>query len=247
MEIEVARSESITAVRCHRHLAGQGAVVVAEDLQRARFLRFCRGRVVTTRHQDRGAVIERHPYLMAIDAGVDRVRLRDLGAERRIGVDAVDLEAARIAERDQYMRRRYVGGHMDRSGRQRDRRAVRGQFAGRADRKGADIVARADETADPRGAVAGRAIQVAPRSVRPAVVDIGRQGHRAAPGQRRTLDIDLVVGQLRPDRRIKLHPSPGTFRHCDPSLARRTSMRNVRGGRQGGTNLVSCRPSSRPQ
>ena len=43
----------------------------------------------------------------------------------------------------------------------------------------------ADMAADPGGAVAGRGIEIPPRGVRPAVMHIGRQRHRAASVQRR--------------------------------------------------------------
>ena len=73
----------------------------------------------------------------------------------------------------------------------------------RVDRQRRDVVVAADQAADPGSAVARRDIEDRPRGVRPAVMHIGRQRDRAAAGQGRGLDIDIVMRQLRPDARVK--------------------------------------------
>ena len=101
MKIEMARAKPIAAARRHRNLAGQQPVLVAEHLQRARLLGLAGGGVMAAGDQNRQPVVEADPHLMPVDAGVDRLRLRDLGAGREVGVDPIDLEPARIAERHQ--------------------------------------------------------------------------------------------------------------------------------------------------
>ena len=208
------RAKAVAAAGRHRNLAGQQPVLVAEHLQRTRLLGLAGGGVMAARDQNRQPVVEADPHLMPVDAGVDRLALRDLGAGRDVGIDPIDLEAARIAERHQQVARRNVARHVDRPGRQRDRRPVRRQRAGRRiDAQCADMVLVADNAADARGAVARRDIEILPRGVRPSVMDIGRQGDGGAPRQGRIVDIDFVMRQLRPDARVEHH----VFRACPTS------------------------------
>jgi hypothetical protein len=51
--------------------------------------------------QDRQPVVEADPHLMPVNAGVDCLLLRNLAAGRAVGIDSIDLEAARVAERHQ--------------------------------------------------------------------------------------------------------------------------------------------------
>ena len=91
--------------------------------------------------EDHRPVVQPHPHLMRVDAGVDRFRLVDLRTRRRIGIDPVDPDAARIAERDQQVLGGNVGRHVDRPGRQRDRSAMRRQCPGnRVDAKRGHMV-----------------------------------------------------------------------------------------------------------
>ena len=206
MKIEMPRPEAVAAAGRHRNFAGQQPVLIAEDLQRPRFFRLAGGGVMTARDQDRQPVVEADADLMRVNAGVDRLALCDLGAGRGVRVDAVDLEAARVAEGDQQVVRGNVAGHMDRPGRQRDRSPVRRERAGGAiDAQSADMVLVADKTANARGAVARCDIEVIPRGVRPGVMDIGGQADRAAAGQGRVVDINIVMRQLRPDTGIEPH------------------------------------------
>jgi hypothetical protein len=117
MEIEMARSKPIAAVRRHRGFLAQRPARVIEHLQRARLLGLAARRVMAAGHQDDLAVIEADPHLVAIDAGVDRLGLRHLRPRTHIRVDPIDLQPARIAERDQDVFGRDVQGHVDRPGR----------------------------------------------------------------------------------------------------------------------------------
>src|SRR5258705_345791 len=73
---------------------------VLEPLHGPRLLGLPAGRVMAAGHEDDLLVVEADPHLVPIDAGVDRLGLRDLHARRHVGVDAIDLQPARIAERD---------------------------------------------------------------------------------------------------------------------------------------------------
>src|SRR5215207_2573450 len=109
MEIEMARPEPVAAVRRDRDLVAELPVAIVEDFQRTRFLGFALGRVVAARDQDDLAAVEADANLMAVNAGVDWLGLHDFRPRRAVGVDAVDPEAARIAERDQDMFGREIG------------------------------------------------------------------------------------------------------------------------------------------
>ena len=80
----MARAEPVAAIRRDRDLVGQLPVAVVEHLQRTRFLGLAVGRVVAARHQDDLAVVEADPDLVAVDAGVDRLGLRDFRARRAV-------------------------------------------------------------------------------------------------------------------------------------------------------------------
>ena len=102
MEIEMARPEPVAAVRRDRDFVGQLArrgnrTPSAHPVPRA-CRRPRRGRASTRIDL---AVVEADPHLMAVDAGVDRLGLRDFRARRAVAIDPVDPEAARVAERDQ--------------------------------------------------------------------------------------------------------------------------------------------------
>ena len=129
MEIEVARPKPVAAIRRDRHHAGQPPIPVAEDLEGARFFGFVSGGIVAARDEDRQPVVQADPHLVPIDAGVDRLRLGDLIARRGVRVDPIDPQSARIAEGDEQMLGRDIGGHVDRPGRQRYRLTVRRQRA----------------------------------------------------------------------------------------------------------------------
>ena len=73
VEIEVPRAEAIAAVRRDRGLVCQLAVAVVEHLQRPRFLGIAARRVMAARDQDDLAVVEPHPHLVGVDAGIDLV------------------------------------------------------------------------------------------------------------------------------------------------------------------------------
>ena len=155
MEIEVARPKAVAAIRRDRRLVGQQPAGVIEHLQGARLLGLSAGRVMAAGHEDDLLVVETDPHLVPIDAGVDRLGLRDLHARRHVGVDAIDLQPARIAERDKDVLRGNVERHVDRPGRQGDPFAMRRQRARfPIDVPRRHMVSRAGKPADPGGAVA---------------------------------------------------------------------------------------------
>jgi hypothetical protein len=91
MKIEVARPKAIATIRRDRRLVGQHAVTVIEHLQRPRLLGLPARGVMAARHQDDLLVIEADSHLVAVDAGVDRLGLRDLRARGHVRIDAIDL------------------------------------------------------------------------------------------------------------------------------------------------------------
>src|SRR5207249_3368397 len=142
--IDMPRPEAVAAAGSYRDAVRQQSVLVIEYLQRARVLGLAAGRIVAARDEDRQAVVRRDPHLVAVDAGVDRTALLHFLAQRRIALDPVDAQRARIVERDQYVPRRDVGRDMDGARRQPYRVAVRREGPrSRTDSKRADVVLRA--------------------------------------------------------------------------------------------------------
>ena len=84
MEIEMPRAEAIAAARRDRDLVAQHAILEVEHLQRAGLFRLAVGGVVAAGDQDHLAVVQRRAHLMGEDAGIDRSRLCNLVARRRI-------------------------------------------------------------------------------------------------------------------------------------------------------------------
>ena len=82
----MAWSEAVAAVWRDRHLAGQQSVTVLENLERPRFFRFACCGVMTARDQDRQPIIGADPYLVPVDAGVDRPRLTHFVTGGRVGL-----------------------------------------------------------------------------------------------------------------------------------------------------------------
>ena len=78
MEIEMARAEPVSAIGRDRDFVGQQPVAIGEHFQRPRLLGVAAGGVMAAGDQDDQTVIEADPHLMAVDAGVERRRRRDL-------------------------------------------------------------------------------------------------------------------------------------------------------------------------
>ena len=199
----MSRTEAITAIRRDRDFLGQLPLPVREDLQRTRLFRFAEGGVMAAGNEDHCAVVQPDTDLVRVDTGVDRLRLHDLRARRCVGVDTINPKSARIAERDQQVLGRNVGGHVDRAGRQCDRIAMRGQSARsgiNTERTPVLFVAGRTHT---RGAVARRDVEEPARSMWPSVVNVRRQRHRASLGQCGGVNVHIIVGQLRPDAGVE--------------------------------------------
>jgi len=174
-----------------------------KTLQSARILGLAARRVVAACHKDRQPIVWTDPDLMPVNPGVDRPRLPDLVARGRVGINAVNPDRTRIAERDHQMLGGNIGRHMDRARRQRYRIPVRRQRAGgRIDAEGGHMMRVADR-AHSRRAIARGDIEIPARSMRPGVMNIRRQRHGTAPDQRGALDVDVVMRKFRPDTGVK--------------------------------------------
>ena len=199
----MARAETVAATGRDREFPCQQPLPIGEDLQGTRFFGLARGGIVAAGNENHRSIVQPHPYLVCVDAGVDRLRLHDLRTRRRVGVNPINPKSARIAERDQQMLGRNVGGHVDRACRQRDWVAVRRQ----SPRSGINtecghVVSVAGRT-HPGCAVARGHVEIPRRSMRPRVVDIRRQRHRAALDQRGAVDVHIVLVELRSDAGVE--------------------------------------------
>src|SRR5262249_47494850 len=65
-----------------------------------------------------------------------------------------------------------------------------------------------------RRAVARCHIKASARSVRPGIMDIGRQANRATAMELASFDVDIVLGQLRPDAGVERHSFPCGLGRC---------------------------------
>ena len=199
------RTEFLSAIRRDRHFVRQQAVLVFEDLQRARILRLVWSAFVAPGHQNGESIVWGDAYLMGVDAGIDRTGLLHLFARREVLVDTVDAHRARIVECYQDMFRRNVGADVDRARRQPYRRAVRCQSpARRVNGKGRDVMLGAAGGVT-RSAAAACDIEIASRRMRPRILHSRRQGYRRPPGRFRAGDVDLVVRQIGTDIGVKRH------------------------------------------
>src|SRR5438067_9899828 len=112
---------------------------------------------------------------MGEDAGVDRTWLLYLFARREILVDPVHPDRARVVERDQNVLGWDVGAHVNGAGRQPYRLAMLLQRAAcRIDRKRGDVMVGALRAIARRAAAACN-VEIASSSVRPGILDRGRQ------------------------------------------------------------------------
>ena len=209
------RAETIATVRRDRDLVAQHAVVEVEHLQSAGFLRLAAGGIVAAGDQDDLAVVRRGANLVREDPRINRPRLRDLVARRRIGVDAIHADRTWIVERDQHELRGHVGRHVDRSRRQADRCAMRTQRASRRIDRQCGHVVRVSGRPHARRAVAGGDIKEPPRGMRPGILHVRRQADRVTARQRRGSHIHIVMRQLRPDIGIQRN----LVRHVHPPAA----------------------------
>ena len=199
MKIKMPRAELLSSVGRDGHLVRQHAVLVVEDFQRARVLRFGRGALVSAGYQDRQSIVGGHAHLMGVDAGVDGARLLDLVARREVLVDAVDAHGTRIVKCYQDILRRNVGAHVDGARRQPYRRTVRRQSATRRIDAERGYVMLGPGRRGTWCAAAGRHIKIASRCMRPAILHGRRQRDRRTLDQLRTRDIHVVMREIGSD------------------------------------------------
>ncbi|MCX7138055.1 MAG: hypothetical protein NTW47_15805 [Proteobacteria bacterium] len=181
------------AIGRDRNLVGQHAVFVVENFQRARVFGLGWRAFVAAHDQDGEPVVRRHAYLVGVNAEVQILCLFDFVAQRRIRIDAVDVQRARVVECNQHVFRWNIGGHVDGAHRQRNRLAMRLQRAAcRIYAESAHMVVGAGR-AGARRAAARRNIKMAARRVRPRVMHACRQSHALALGQHATFNIDFIA------------------------------------------------------
>jgi hypothetical protein len=196
MKVEVPRTELFSSIGRNRHLFGQHAVLVIEDLQCTRIFRLGRAAFVPAGHQDRQTIVGCHAHLMGEDARVDGTRLLYLFSGREVRVDAVDAHRARIVEGNQNIRGWNVRADMDRTRRQRYRCTVRRQRASRRINGKCGEVMRGSLRAVAGGAAAGRYIEIASRRMRPGILHGGRQCDRLTLRQLRGCDTYVVMREI---------------------------------------------------
>ncbi len=199
----MARAETVAAIGRHRNFIRQQPLPVGEDLQRARLFRLAGGGVVAARDENHGLVVQPHPYLVRVDAGVYSLSLHDLRTRRRVGVDPINPKSARITERDQQVLGGNIGGHVYRAGWQCDRIAVRRQRPrARVNTERGHVMLVAGRT-HPGRAVARRHVKIPPRGVRPRIMDVRRQSHDTPLVQRGAVDVYIVLRELLPDAGVE--------------------------------------------
>jgi hypothetical protein len=204
MEVEMARSETEAVAGCDRSQILQSAGLERESLDSAGVFCLVRRGVVAARHQQDAAVGWRCENLMRIDAGIEIGGLGDRRADRAVGIEPMDGQAARIVVGDQQISAARVGADMNGTRRQRGRVAMRTQRARcRIDgqRIGAMFVA-----GDARAAVTGNGVKGVARRMRPDILDIGGQRDGAALGQCGAFDVDIEKAQDRSDARVIHRP-----------------------------------------
>jgi hypothetical protein len=96
VKVEMARAETEAIAGCNRSQIPQNAVLECEGLDRAGVFRLVWRSVVTARHQHDAAVGRRCENLVRIDAGIEIGGLGDRRADRAVGVEPMDGQAARI-------------------------------------------------------------------------------------------------------------------------------------------------------
>jgi len=113
MKVEMARAETKTVAGRDRSQVSQDAVIERECLDRAGILGLVRGGIVTARDQRDAAVGRRRENLARVDAGIEIWILRNPGADRAVGVQPMDGQAARIVVGGQQISAMRIDADMD--------------------------------------------------------------------------------------------------------------------------------------
>jgi hypothetical protein len=201
VEIEMARPEAQPVSRRDRSEVRQHAALECEHLKRAGILGLTAGGVVAARDQDRRLISWRGANLVRIDAGIELARLAHRLAEGAIAIDAMHRDIARVVISGEQISAGSVDAGVNRTRRQRLRLAMQLQpTRERIDAEGGGEVRGASEAGP---AVARHDVEISLRGMRPGILHVGRQGHRAALFERGACDVDLEQAQLRAGAGIK--------------------------------------------
>ena len=103
MKIDVSRPETITIAGRNARPVRQQPLPVVEQFERPRVFGLAGFGIVAARHHDRACVRRREAHLVRIDAEIKRCRLRDLGTDSAIGIEAMHAHAARHVIGDRHM------------------------------------------------------------------------------------------------------------------------------------------------
>ena len=175
-------------------------------MERAGVFRFDPYRIVAARHHQDRLVAWCRPDLMEVDALLQIVRLPDLLADAAVALDLVHADGGGEIVGDQHVFAGIVHAQMDRPLPQLDRIAMGRQLARGRHAEGREVVlvrrkSRHGRDADTAGA--RRHIKIPARRMRPGVLDATGKLHRGAFGERSGVEIDVKMGQLRPDPGIE--------------------------------------------
>jgi hypothetical protein len=96
MKVEMAWAETEAVAGRYRRQIPQNAVLEREGLDRAGVFSLARCGIVAARHQYDAAVRRRRENLMRVNTGIEIGGLGDRRADRAVGVEPVDGQAARI-------------------------------------------------------------------------------------------------------------------------------------------------------
>ena len=141
MKLDVTAAKLTAAVRCYGLLIRELTVGVVEYLEATEILLpSARNRLIAARRQDHRTTGGHHANLMGIDSGSERRLLPNFGADRAVGVQAMNGDAARIVESGKHMLAAMVDGDVDRPMAQADGIAERLERSRRIDFEGVQIM-----------------------------------------------------------------------------------------------------------
>jgi hypothetical protein len=189
-------------------------------MERTRILRFAAFRIIAARHHKNGSVARRRSGLVEIDPFLQIVGLHDLVANAAVTLDAVHGNAGWEIVGDQHVLPVDINAGMNRTPAKLDHGAVRRQLTSRCDMERREIVLVAGKSGPPR---ARRYIKVAARGMRPPILNTAWHPHRAAPLEGAGIHINLKMGEIGANARIKCHLVLRSLRKRHPRCHNRAS------------------------
>ncbi len=141
MKLDVTAAKLTAAVRCYGLLIRELTIGVVEYLEATEILLpLARNRLIAARRQDHGTTGGHDANLMGIDSGSEPRLLANFGADRAVGVQAMNGDAAWIVEGGKHMLALMVDRDVDRPMAQADCRAERLERSRRIDFEGVQIM-----------------------------------------------------------------------------------------------------------